>query len=94
MRRKIEDRNTPTEEILTETQFWQCFAETIKVHPERIKIFAYIVTNYRKMTAEEIFEKAYQYAAYIKEEDLFARQIFLCLIRLAERVGVKSNENS
>ena len=36
------------------------------------------------MSKGEIQEKAYLYARSIEDEELFARQIFLCLMHLAE----------
>ncbi len=61
----------------------KCLREEIKIHPERIKTLHYIVMNYDKMSSTEIRERAYRYANSIQEDELLARQIFLCLLRLA-----------
>ncbi len=71
-------------------QFYQdeklrrCLHEEIKIHPERIKKLYEIVMNYDKMDEKEIKELAYSYAESIREDELLARQIFLCLLRLSE----------
>ena len=64
---------------------YQCFYEELRIHPERVKKVHYIVMNYDKMTSGEIEENVFAYGATIEEEDLFARQIFLCLLRLVQK---------
>ena len=60
----------------------RCLREEIRINPERMKILHYIVMNYDRMSKMEIKERIYYYANSIKEEELLARQIFLCLLRL------------
>lgn len=62
----------------------QCLREEVKLHPDRIRILHQIVMNYDLMSKTEIREKAYRYAKLIEEDELVARQVFLCLLRLAE----------
>ena len=61
----------------------KCLREEIEINSERIKILHYIVMNYDTMSKTEIKERVYHYANSIKEEELLARQIFLCLLHLA-----------
>jgi len=60
----------------------KCLREEVKINPERIKILHYIVMNYDEMSKMEIKERVYRYANSIQEDELLARQIFLCLLRL------------
>ena len=60
----------------------RCLCEEIKINPERIKTLHYIVMNYDRMSSTEMEERIYRYAVGIQEDELLARQIFLCLLRL------------
>jgi len=60
-----------------------CLRETIKIHPERIRILHDIVMNMDCLSKVEIREQAYRYGQTIEEDELLARQIFLCLLYLA-----------
>lgn len=62
----------------------RCLHEEIKINQKRITKLYDIVMNYDKMSGKEIKEQAYYYAESIQEEELLARQIFLCLLRLSE----------
>lgn len=61
----------------------RCLKDVIPIHPERVRILHYIATNIEYLTGEELREQVYLYAQTIQEEDLLARQIFLCLLYLA-----------
>lgn len=71
-------------QIYQHEKLQQCISEEVRVHPDRIRILHQVVMNYDCMSSEEIREKAYRYAKLIEEDELAARQIFLCLLRLAE----------
>ena len=62
----------------------KCFYDEIKVQPERIKKLYEIIMNCDRLSGNEIKEMAYRYAESIQENELLARQIFLCLLRLSE----------
>lgn len=51
---------------------------------ERLSILHDILVNYEGMEWEEMRSKAYRYGSMISKEELLARHIFLCLIRLAD----------
>lgn len=70
-------------QVYQDRRLYRCLCEEIRINPDRIKILYNIVMNYDRMSREEIREKAYRYAKLIESEDLLARQIFLCLLRLA-----------
>ena len=65
---------------------YTCLCEELKVCPNRLKLLHHIVLNYDRMTLKELKEKVFKYGKMIEEEDLFARQIFLCLLRLVKEV--------
>ena len=69
-------------QLYQEERLQKCLWEEIKIHPERIKILHAIVMNYDRMSKGELWEEVYSYAGSIQEEELLARQIFLCLLRL------------
>lgn len=69
---------------------YQCLCEALNIRPERLKQLHYIVMNYDRMSPHEIREKAYKYGTMIEDEDLIARQMFLCLLRLADKVEKQS----
>ena len=71
-------------QVYQEEQLRRCLREVIQIHPERIRILHYVATNIGHLTNDELREKAYLYAQTIQEEDLLARQIFLCLLNLAD----------
>ena len=71
-------------QLYQEEQLRRCLKEVIQIHPKRILILHYIAMNIEHLTKEELREKAYLYAQTIHEEDLLARQIFLCLLCLAD----------
>ena len=68
-------------QLYQEEKLQKCLREEIKINPERIKILHTIVMNYDRMSKVEIQEQVYSYAGSIQEEELLARQIFLCLLR-------------
>ena len=58
--------------------------ETILIQKERIIILHYVIMNVDRLSKEEIEEQAYSFGKTIEgEEELLARQIFLCLLHLA-----------
>ena len=71
-------------QLYQEEKLQRCLNEEIKINSERMKKLYEIVMNYDRMSGKEIKELAYDYAESIREDELFARQIFLCLIRLSE----------
>ena len=71
-------------QVYQDEKLRKCLSEEVKIHPDRIKNLHYIVMNYDRMSRKELYERAYRYANSIQEEELAARQIFLCLLRLAE----------
>ena len=73
-------------QLYQERRLYQCFYEGLQIHPERIRRVHYIVMNYDRMSSEEIRKAAFDYGKMIGDEDLFARQMFLCLLRLADEV--------
>jgi len=81
--------NRMINEILTqlyqEERLRKCLKEEVRINPERMKTLHYIVMNYDRMSKMEIRERVYYYGSSIQEEELLARQIFLCLLRLANR---------
>ena len=62
----------------------RCLRKEVKLNPDRMKILHQVVMNYDRMSRIEIRESAYRYANLIEEDELVARQIFLCLLRLSE----------
>ena len=71
-------------QLYQEERLRNCLKERIKIHPDRIQILHNTVMNFDQMSKVEILEKAYCYGQSIGEEELLARQIFLCLLCLAE----------
>lgn len=71
-------------QVYQDEKLRKCFNEEVKIHPERIRNLHYILMNHDRMNRAEIRERAYRYANSIQEEELLARQIFLCLLRLAD----------
>ena len=69
-------------QLYQEERLCSCLQETIKIHPERIRILHDIVMNIDCLSKEEMREKIYCYARSIEEDELLARQIFLCLLYL------------
>ena len=84
----MKNNNRMINEIIA--QFYQdekllrCVQEEINIQPQRLNKLYEIIMNYDKMSEKEIKEQVYHYAESIQEEELLARQIFLCLIRLLE----------
>ena len=65
-------------------QIW--LEEAIPIQKEQIIILHYIIMNIDRISREEIEERAYRFGETIKDEDeLLARQIFLCLLQLVDR---------
>ena len=62
----------------------RCLKEVIQIHPERILILHYIAMNIDHLSRTEIRERAFRYGQTIQEDELLARQIFLCLLYLAD----------
>lgn len=73
-------------ELYTDRRLYRCLCEELHVCPMRIRLLHYIVMNYDRMSLNELREKIYKYGAMIEEEDLVARKIFLCLLRLMEKL--------
>lgn len=71
-------------QLYQDTRLYRCFYEGLLIDSERTRQIHYIVMNYDRMTSKEIREKAYCYGAMLRDEDLFGRQLFLCLLRLAD----------
>ena len=69
-------------QLYQDEQLRKCLREEIRINPERMKILHYIVMNYDRMSKMEIKERVYYYANSIQEDELLARQIFLCLLHL------------
>ena len=84
----MKNKNRIINEILgqlyQDEKLQRCLNEEIEINSERMKKLYEIVMNYDRMSGEEIKDLAYDYAESIREEELLARQIFLCLLRLAE----------
>ena len=72
-------------QLYQEERLRKCLREGIRINPERMKILHYIVMNYDRMSKMEIKERVYCYANSIQEDELLARQIFLCLLHLMNR---------
>jgi len=71
-------------QLYQEERLRRCLKEVIRIHPDRILILHYIVMNIDRLSESEIRERAYCYGQSVQEEELLARQIFLCLLCLAE----------
>lgn len=84
MRNYIRLINDILGQIYQEECLQRCIEETIQVHHDRILILHYVVMNIDRLSNAEIRERAYRYGKTIKSEELLARQIFLCLLHLAE----------
>lgn len=84
MRNYIRLINDILGQIYQEERLQKCLKEMIPIHQDRILILHYVVMNIDRLSKEEIRERAYRYGKTIKSEDLLARQIFLCLLHLAD----------
>lgn len=73
-------------QLYQDRRLYQCFYDGLQIHPDRMRKVHYIVMNYDRMSSQEIREAAFGYGEMIGDEDLFARQMFLCLLRLANEV--------
>ena len=71
-------------QLYQEEKLRRCLCEVIRIQPERLKVLHYVVMNYDRMSSVEIYERAYRYADSVQEDDLLARQMFLCLLHLAK----------
>lgn len=71
-------------QIYQDERLQRCLEETILLHHDRILILHYVAMNIDRLSSAEIRERAYRYGRTIKSEDLLARQIFLCLLHLAD----------
>jgi len=72
-------------QIYQDKHLQKCLDETISIHPDRIRTLHYVIMNIDRLSKEEIEERAYRYGETIEgEEELVARQIFLCLLYLAK----------
>ncbi len=72
-------------QIYQDRHLYQCLCEEIQIHPDRLRLLHFLIMNYDRMTSMEIEEKTYLYGKMIEEEELLARQIFLCLIQLSKK---------
>ena len=73
-------------QLYADKNLYRCLCEELNIRPQRVRLLHYIVMNYDMMSVQELREKVYEYGAMIKEEDLFARKIFLCLLRLVKKL--------
>lgn len=73
-------------QLYVDKRLYQCLCEELNIRPDRIRLLHYIVMNYDMMSIQELRGKVYKYGALIEEEDLFARKIFLCLLRLVKKL--------
>ena len=72
-------------QIYQDERLQRCLDETIEIHHERMMILHYVAMNIDCLSKTEIRERAYRYGKTIQGEDeLLARQIFLCLLHLAD----------
>ena len=71
-------------QVYQDERLQRCLDETIKIQRDRILILHYVAMNIDRLSKAEIRERAYRYAATIGNDDLVARQIFLCLLHLAD----------
>lgn len=72
-------------QIYQDERLQKCLMETIQIQRDRILILHYVVMNIDRLSQAEIKERAYRYGKTIQSGDeLVARQIFLCLLHLAE----------
>ena len=74
-------------QLYQEERLCSCLKETIKIHPERIQILHHIVMNMDYLSKAEMREMIYRYGQSIEEDELLARQIFLCLLCLDDVCG-------
>lgn len=72
-------------QIYQEKRLQKCLEETVLIHHDRLLILHYVAMNIDCLSNEEIRERAYRYGKTIKAEDLLARQIFQCLLHLADK---------
>ena len=73
-------------QLYNDRRLYTCLCEELVTSPERLKLLHHIVLEYERMPLKEIREKVFLYGAMIGEEDLFARKIFLCLLRLVHKL--------
>lgn len=71
-------------QLYQDSYLYQCLCEEIRIKPERLFLLHQLVMNYDRMSAQEIKERVFRYGAMIEDGELFARQMFLCLLRLAD----------
>jgi len=71
-------------QIYQEECLRKCLQDTVRIHPERIRILHYVIMNIDCLSKVEIRERAFKYAQTIRGDELVARQIFLLLLRLAD----------
>ena len=83
MQKYLRQINEILGQIYQEKILRRCLRETISIDPERIAILHYVVMNIDCLSREEIREQAYCYGQTVREDELVARQIFLCLLHLA-----------
>lgn len=73
-------------QLYIDKRLYICLCEELDICPERLKLLHHIVLYYERMSLKEIREKVFLYGTMIEEEDLFARKIFLCLLRLVHKL--------
>lgn len=71
-------------QIYQEERLRRCIKESIHINRDRLLILHYIAMNIDCLSRDEIRERAYRYGKMIRQDDLLARQIFLCLLTLAD----------
>lgn len=69
-------------QLYQEERLYSCLKETIKIHPERIRILHHIIMNMDDLSKVEMRDMIYRYGQSIEEDELLARQIFMCLLYL------------
>ena len=84
MKKYLRQINEILGQVYQEKRLQRCLRETLEINPERIAILHDVVMNIDCLGREEIYERAYRYGQTVKEDELVARQIFLCLLHLAQ----------
>ena len=84
MKKYLRQINEILGQIYQEKCLQRCLKETIVIEQERIAILHDVVMNIDCLSREEIRERAYSYGQRVQEDELVARQIFLCLLYLAK----------
>jgi len=84
MQKRNELINDILGQLYQEERWSRCLKEVIQIQPERLWLLHNTVMNVGGLSGAEVRERAFRYGQTVKEEDLLARQIFLCLLHLAD----------